>query len=229
MIILLIILVLWFIADPASAGIFLVALLVGGIIYFLVKNQESNELADKEQEMALRKFEIKSKAEEVVQNKISKLIEKYGAISNTVRLEKWSDIPDIKRCLIVFGESELLFVDGKEVLFKDIISYNIADDYRIKHGNVEYTSTTNTSTGSLLGRSAAGAVLGGGVGAVIGASSVSKNTTTIGTQSDDTIIHNYYLSINIRSLKYPLIRIELGDSTQKVEEINAILTYIINR
>ncbi|MBQ8649769.1 MAG: hypothetical protein IJ483_00825, partial [Flavobacteriales bacterium] len=108
-----------------------------------------------------------------------------------------------------------------------IISYSITDDYRIKHGAVEYTSKTNTSSGSLLGRSAAGAVLAGGVGAVIGASSASKNTTTIGAQKDDTIIHNYSLSINVKSLESPLIRINLGNLTQKAEEVNAILAYIM--
>lgn len=104
---------------------------------------------------------------------------------------------------------------------------SITDDYRIKHGEVNYTSETNTSTGSLLGRSAAGAVLGGGVGAVIGASSASKNTTTIGRQNDDTIIHKYFISINLRSLETPLIRMNLGDSTKKAEEVNAIFAYII--
>lgn len=72
-----------------------------------------------------------------------------------------------------------------------------------------------------------GAVLTGGVGAVIGASSASKNTTTIGKQADDTILHKNALSINVRSLESPLIRIDLGSSTEKAEEANAIFAYIM--
>ena len=45
-------------------------------------------------------------------------------------------------------------------------------------------------------------------------------------QQDDTIIHNYSLSINIKSLESPLIRMNLGCSPKKAEEVNAILAYI---
>lgn len=193
------------------------------IIYIIYASKEAKKAEAKRQQRA----EYKKRAEESVQRSIGQLSDKYGRLSNTIRLENWGDMPDIKKCLLVFGDSELLYVDGREVLFKDIVSYRITDDYRIKHGEVEYTSETNTSTGSLLGRSAAGAILGGGVGAVIGASSASKITTTIGTQKDDTIIHEYSLSINVRSLENPLIRMNLGDSTKKAEKVNAIFAYII--
>ena len=227
MIILLIVLLLWFIVDPVSAGIVLGIVLgiviIVGIIFALV-GKDGREAEEKKRQ---QRAEDKKRAEDAVQRSIGQLTEKYGRLSNTIRLEKWGDMPDIKKCLLAFGESELLYVGGREVLFKDIISYSITDDYRIKHGEVEYTSKTNTSTDSLLGRSAAGAVLGGGIGAVIGASSASKNTTTIGTQKDDTIIHRYSLSINVRSLENPLIKMNLGASTKKAEEVNAILAYII--
>ncbi|MBO7282889.1 MAG: hypothetical protein J6U73_05770 [Alistipes sp.] len=226
-IILIFLIIGWFINDPVSAGIVLGIVIIAGIIYALVDSQNSKEAQEAEEKKRQQRAEDKKRAEESVQRSIGQLSDKYGRLSNTIRLEKWGDMPDIKKCLLVFGESELLYIDGREVLFKDIISYSITDDYRIKHGEVEYTSETNTSTGSLLGRSAAGAVLGGGVGAVIGASSASKNTTTIGIQKDDTIIHKYSLSINVRSLENPLIRMNLGDSTKKAEEVNAIFAYII--
>lgn len=226
-IIVIFLIIVWFINDPVSAGIVLGIVIIAGIIFGIVASQNSKDAEEAEEKKRQQRAEDRKRAEESVQRSIGQLSDKYGRISNTIRLEKWGDMPDIKKCLLFFGESELLYVDGREVLFKDIISYSITDDYRIKHGEVEYTSETNISTGSLLGRSAAGAVLGGGVGAVIGASSASKNTTTIGTQKDDTIIHKYSLSIYIKSLDSPLIRINLGDSTEKAEEVNAIFAYII--
>ncbi len=229
MIILLILflLLLWFIADPVSAGIVLGIVIIAGIICALVDSQKSQEAQEAEEKKKQQRAEEKKRAEDAVQRSIEQLTEKYGRLSNTIRLEKWGDMPDIKKCLLFFGESELLYVDGREVLFKDIISYSISDDYSIKHGEVKYKSETNTSTGSMLGRSVAGAVIGGGVGAVVGASTASKNTTTVATQNDDEIIHKYSLSINVKSLENPLIRVSLGDSTQKAEEVNAIFAYII--
>lgn len=224
---LLILLILGFIFKPVLTGIILGVVIIVGITFMIYDDKSLKKIAEEKKKEKQKRAEDKKHAEETVQNIIKQLTGKYGRLSNIVRLEKWCDKADIKKCLLVFGESELLYVDGREVLFKDIISYSITDDYRIKHGEVEYTSETNTSTGSLLGRSAVGAVLGGGVGAVIGASSASKNTTTIGTQKDDTIIHKYSLSINVRSLENPLIRMNLGDSTKKAEEVNAIFAYII--
>lgn len=227
--VLIIILVVWFYIDPTSACIFLAILVVGAIIIGILSSRMQakviEENAIKEQQIA----EKMANAENTLQEQISALIAKYGQLTKNVRLEKWcGETPSIKNCFMVFGDSSILYVEDKAIPFKDVISYTINDDYRIMHGEVKYASETNTSTGSLLGRSAAGAVIGGGVGALIGASSASKNTTTIGTQKDDTLIHKYSLSINIRSLESPLIRIDLGNSTQKVEEINAILAYIID-
>lgn len=189
----------------------------------IVVNLGSDEAEEKKRKIV----EDKKIAEDAVQSAIDQLVDKYGGLSKTIKLEKLGDIPDLKKRLLVFGESELLYVDGREVFFKDIISYKITDDYRIKHGEVESSSKTKISTGSLIGRTVAGAVIGGGLGAAIGAVSASKNTTTIGKQKKDVIIHNYSLSINVRSLENPLIRLNLGWSTEKAEEVNAIFAYII--
>lgn len=214
--------------HPITWIIIMIAILVLFVKIMTHIGAKQEEAERKKKEEKRKKIEENIKcAEEKVQKIINQLSEKYGSISNAIRLEEKGDLPDIKKCLLAFGESELLYIDGREVLFKDIISYSITDDYRIKHGEVKYTSKTNTSTGSLLGRSAAGAVLGGGAGAVIGASSAAKNTTTVAAQKDDTIIHNYSLSINVKRLESPLIRVYLGDSTQKAEEVNAIFAYII--
>ena len=228
MVIALIILLIWFICDPLSAGIVLGILIVVGIISGIVNSKDVEKAAKLDAERKMVEREERNRAEYAVQKEIESLKEKYGKLTSCIRLEKWGEKADLKKQILVFGESSLLYIGGKEVLFKDIISYSITDDYRIKHGEVEYESETKTSTGSLIGRGAVGAIVGGGVGAVIGASSASKNTTTIGTQKDDTIIHKYSLSINIRSLECPLIRISLGDSTKKAEEVNAIFTYIVD-
>ena len=229
---LLIFLILGFIFKPVLTGIILGVVIIVGIIFMIYDDKCLKKLAEEKKKEEQKRTEDKKHAEETVQNIIKQLTGKYGRLSNIVRLEKWCDMADIKKCLLVFGDSELLYIDGREVMFKDVISYNIADSRIIKHGDIECASKskTKTSTKSLLGRSVAGAVLAGGVGALIGASSASKNTTTIttSTRKNDKIIHKYFLSINIKSLENPLIRISLGESAKRAEEVNAILAYIID-
>lgn len=210
---------------PYWIGVLLV-LIMAFILAFCQTLMERKTRKAEEDKRRLREEE-KKRAEETLNNDIKQLVNKYGHLSNTIRLEQENDLANIKDCLLVFGESKILYISGRALLFKDIISYNITDDYSIKHGEVKYTSKTSTSTGSLIGRSVTGAVLTGGVGAVIGASSASKDTTTIGIQDNDTIIHKYALSINIKSMESPLIRIDIGGSTKKAEEINAVLACIM--
>lgn len=217
-------------AEPRLRMICVIVGIVGIVVMFIGaigQSLENRKNKKTEEEKRRQREEDKKSAEETLQKEIKQLTNKYGLLSNVIRLEKPDEFADIKKCLLAFGAIQLLYIDGRELLFKDIISYNITDDYSIQHGKVEYTSNTRTSTGSLIGRGLTGAVLTGGVGAVIGASSASKNTTTIGKQADDTILHKYALSINVRSLESPLIRIDLGSSTEKAEEVNAIFAYIM--
>lgn len=191
------------------------------------QEEEKKNKEEKEREERRRIEQEKNRAEYVLQQKIETLMEQYGQLSHIIRFENVGENADVAKLLLVFAESSVLYIGGRIILFKDIITYSITDDYRIKHGDVKYTTETDTSTGSLLGRSIAGAVLLGGVGAVIGASSASKNGTTIGIRKDDEILHQYFLSINVRSMENPLIRISLGGSAEIAEKVNAILACIV--
>lgn len=195
-------------------------------IFGIHSHRKDEKRRNEQRELKRKEYEL---AENAVQEEIKRLIEQYGEPTNIVKLGGYTEKADIKKRLLVFGQSSLIYVDGQAILFKDIISYNIDDEYQIKHGVSKYTSESSTSTGSLVARGVTGAVLGGTVGAAIGASSASKNINTVKKQENDIIIHNYKLSIRINNLKNPLIRIELGYLTEKAEEVNAILSVITNQ
>ena len=195
--------------------------LIGAIITGIKETKNQVEERKKlEEESAL--------AKKILQQTIENLSIKYGKPTNIIKFERFGEKANIKKCMLVFEENELLYVDDKAIHFKDIISYNIASNHRIKRGAVEYSSKTKTSTSSLLGRSVAGALIGGGVGAVIGASTASKKTTTIEKRGNDKVIQNYSLTINIRNLEHPVIKVYIN-SAQNADMINAVMECIIDR
>ena len=140
--IILILLLLLFIFDPLSVVVSLGVAIIASIILGIISSKKID--AETAERSRWRRVEEKKAAEEKLQKIIGQLIETYGPLSNTIRLEKWGEIPDIKKCLLVFEESELLYLDGAVILFKDIISYNIIDDYIVKQG--ASSASTNTIT-----------------------------------------------------------------------------------
>lgn len=128
---------------------------------------------------------------------------------------------------MVFGKDHRLILMGKDLDFCSILSCSLNDNSRIQKGSVTYESKTKTDNGNMLGRAVVGGVLAGGIGAVIGGSTASKNTQTITTHEDDIIIHDYTVVINLNNLKNPIIRISLGQDENITNEIIGLLNVIM--
>lgn len=109
---------------------------------------------------------------------------------------------DINKEIRVYEEAQKIIFMGKSVDFKDIISCEIKDDPKIIPGS-------STSLGA--GISIFGIGLSGG------------NTY----RTPDKTIHNYVVSINIDSLKNPLILIATGQNEFKAREIVSVIEYIM--
>lgn len=78
----------------------------------------------------------------------------------------------------------------------------------------------------MIGRAVVGGVLAGGAGAVIGGTTAAKDTVTVATHANDTVIHDYTVVINVNSFSNPVVRIPLGKD--KVNEIVGLMNVIIN-
>lgn len=203
-------------------------ILVLFVLFLIIEHRKQKKYLIKQKQYEQRMAKLMIKAEDEVQKKLVTLKEKYGTLTHHIKLGTKDVIPNIRYHLLIFGEAELLYIDGQEVLFKDIISYNITNQRKVEYRETTYTSKTTTSTGSMLGRAVIGAAIGGGIGALIGASSASKKTTTIAVPQESTVINKYILQINVRKLECPVIKVKLGNSTKNAEDIKAIFTYIID-
>lgn len=130
---------------------------------------------------------------------------------------------NINNELIVFDKAKKLWLCGHEISICDINSFTIDDESVIQKGQIK--AVTSTNTGSLAGRSIAGALLGGETGAIIGGATAKQET--IFKQENDKIIHNYVLVVNVRDLNNPMLLIKIGQDKNKAMEINALMQVIM--
>ena len=188
----------------------------------------NNENTKKQEEMKQmnEKIAIKKKAEKeakipIYNNARNELITKYGQPDKTIILEELN----LEKEIIAFGDTNRIWLLGKDLSMKDILSCTFSDNSRVEKGKVSYE--TKTSTGNMAKRAVVGGVLTGGVGAVVGGATAKKETTV--KQENDKVIHDYTVIININSLSEPIIRIPLGKDGAKVNEIVGLMNVIINR
>ena len=149
------------------------------------------------------------------------LIEKYGKPTKTISLKA----SDLEQEIIAFEESKRIWICGKDFSMSDILGCSLEDNHKVIKG--EITSTTQTKNGNMVKRAVVGNILLGGAGAVIGGSTAGK--TTITTQGDDTVQHDYTVIINVDSLSNPILTIHVGRDGVLANEIVGLLNVIINR
>lgn len=129
--------------------------------------------------------------------------------------------------LIFFGETKKLVYmspDEQIVIPYSQIGGYIINDNSFQTGGAERAKTT-TDTGSLIGRTAAGAVLGGTTGALIGGSTASK--TTIFEREGITNNPRFSISIKTNSISVPIISIDFEEHKDDLQQFAAILDIIL--
>lgn len=199
-------------------GIFVLIVLIGIVIH--LGNKADKEAKLKKEEAQRKDEEQRALAESEFNTKIDAITNKYGKPDKIIRLNEY-------RYIAVCAQQQIICINSTEgILFKDILSSKIIDNYQIKHGKITGDATTSTSTSSLVGRSAAGALVGGGVGAAIGASSASKNTSVNYTQSNDKLIHDYVLVITLNRFDSSIIKVQIGNDWETASEIEHIFALI---
>ena len=149
------------------------------------------------------------------------LIDKYGEPTKTISLKA----SDLEQEIIAFEASKRIWICGKDFSMNDILGCSLEDNHKVIKGEV--TSTTQTKNGNMVKRAVVGNILLGGAGAVIGGSTAGK--TTITTQGDDTVQHDYTVIINVDSLSNPILRIHVGRDEVLANEIVGLMNVIVNR
>lgn len=132
---------------------------------------------------------------------------------------------DMYGIILVYGGAKKVFLHGKTLSFKDILGCRLTDNTTTVKGKM--TATTESDTGSALGRAIVGRMIGGSTGAIIGGLTAPK--TTKFHKDDDLIIHDYTVVININSISTPIIQIRTGNDLLLANEIIALMNLIISR
>ena len=205
--------------------VLLILLIIAAVNSSQTKKEKEAESAEKRKRLeAVFQAEI-DKKRQAYELKQQERAARLGKADKIITLEKYN----INKDIAIFGQSERIIMLGNEYAFSDILSCTVDDDYKVVKGKTEYTSTTSSSNGSTIGRAIVGGVLAGGAGAIIGGSTAKKETTTLVNQENDTIIHNYTVTVNVNSLTNPIVTIPVGKDKAKLNEITGILNVIIRK
>jgi len=215
-----------FIAGWNTLGTILVVATVVIIIVAIIFSEKDKEERN-EREKKIK--EAKAKRKQELQNVIipaynesrTELINKYGDPTKVFVLKQYS----LDKEIIAFEESKRIWICGKNFQMKSILSCTFTDDKKVVKGQI--TSTTKANSGNMVKRAVVGDVLLGGAGAVIGGSTARKSTIT--TQDDDKVYHDYTVIINVDSLSEPIIRVHIGSDRKTLNEIVGLMNVIINR
>lgn len=213
---------------PMFCQIIIWSFLIGWVLWFVSnseykkKNREKLEREVKEQEekdaYAAAK---KQEAEHEKKQHLALLTSQYGNPEKIINI--FGD--NIKNAFVVFPSSSCIVFKDKVIQYSELVSSVVKDEtYTTTTGTKE--EITRSSTGSTVGRAVVGGLIAGPAGAIIGGATSKKKTEVIDNTKTITH-HNYYVVINLSTPANPVIKIDCISSSQKAEEINAIVTGII--
>ena len=156
-------------------------------------------------------------------NVLNSLTAKYGEPDRVIRPKNCA----LNGYIALFIAHKVLCISDVEFPFADIASYKLIDNYFIKNGEICGDIKTRTNEGSLIGRALEGAFWGGDVGAVIGATTASKNTSVNISQEDNRLIHDYTLLVNLKGINREGIEMHLGNDWRLAAELEHLFSQII--
>lgn len=191
------------------------------------KQEKLKAQAEKRKQLIEERARLEMEHQQALEAKFeedkTQLVARFGTPNRIITVAP----TDINNCLIMFGQTSVLYVCGFDVPFEKVISFRLYDDYGIKRGKVEISSDSKKSAKESIALGTAGAVIAGGAGAVIGASMASSKTSSKMSASEDSLIHNYTLAVNVLDANNPLIKFEIGNDSSVAMEVEAVMNYIL--
>lgn len=152
----------------------------------------------------------------------TELANRYGSPTRTINIFISNDDGTSQHGdILVFQQYKKVIIGKKEYDFQDILNCFLYDE---NERNVTINQTTKTKTGNMLGRAAIGALTLGAAGAVVGAVTANKESTST---VDSSHIGAFIVKIGIKSIEEPAITLRFGNDKSKAEEVNALIQAII--
>lgn len=151
------------------------------------------------------------------------LIDKYGTITRTISKSHYEgNLIKYYDDIIVFEVPQIIVFGQKEYKFTDILSCTMYDE---NHTDIPPTQVTRTSTGSMLGRAVIGGLTFGVAGAVAGAVTAKKETTS--STSNSNYPASFIVKIGVKSIENPTITLKMYRDKEKADSIYALMQAII--
>lgn len=198
--------------------VFLVCILII-IVWYCINKQKRKEQINAELE---KKERSKKQASLDTRYKvfIDRLSEKYGALTRSVDISYYKEHLKLHEDILIFQQSKIIVFGQKEFKFDDILSCSMFDESEGTH----VSQVIKTETGSMFGRAAVGALTLGVAGAVVGAVTAKKESTS---KLNANYEGSYVVKIGIKSIEEPTITLRFGSNKSKAEEVYALMQAII--
>lgn len=155
---------------------------------------------------------------------VKALCDKYGPVTRRIFYREscyGEDNLKYYKDILVFQKKKMIVFGTKEYNFETILSCSMYDK---NQKDTPISQVTRTSTGSMLGRAAVGALTFGVAGAVVGAVTAKKESTS---RVASTHTSSYIVKIGLKSIAEPMLTLEFDSDKSKAEEVYALMQAII--
>ena len=200
--------------------IFILIIVVVIVMVLLFKDEPDSQQDADNQEESEKAFEIAKT------DALADLESKWGKCTKEICITKGKEFHLSDR-IYVFEESQKIALDGIIYDFKDILGFSLLNNSKTAY-NACSTGNSKKDLGSMVARGIAGKMIGGNMGAMIGAMS------TPDEYEQDTEYHvkqenDYKIYINVNSIVSPTVCLEIGDCENGAYEIANLLNVILTR
>lgn len=212
---------------------FLAFILIVAIVIVVVlvlkeesKNQQEAAYQEERKQRQIEREE-REKAYEVAKARaLADLESKWGKCTKDIAVNYGREFYLSDR-IYVFEESEKIALNGTVYDFKDIIGFSLLNKSKTVY-NAYSTGKSKKDLGNMVARGIAGKMIGGDVGAVIGALSTPDEYEE-DTEYDIDEENDYKIYVNVNSIASPTIRLDVGDFEDDAYEISNLLYVILTR
>ena len=200
---------------------------VVAILIIVAKNSDKQEKL--QQQEAYEEYAQKMEQQKIestqsqIDDALELLTEKHGAPDRVIRPNDLTDYG----YFALFVNHKVIYINDIAFPFADIASYKLVDNCQITKGNISGSVTTSADTKDVVISSLAGDFWGGKTGAIIGGATAQKHSSVNLMQSNDTLVHDYTLLINLKGINREGIEMHLGDDWRLAAELEHLFDQII--
>lgn len=190
------------------------------------KNQQETAYQEERKQRQIEREDRERAYEVAMASALADLESKWGKCTKDICITYGREFHLSDR-IYVFEESEKIFLDGIIFDFKDILGFSLLNKSKTVY-NAYSTGKSKKDLGSMVARGIAGKMIGGDVGAVIGALSTPDEYNE-DTEYDIDQENDYKIYVNVNSIASPTIRLDIGDFEDDAYEISNLLNVILTR